>query len=78
MVINEQKFQIGDIVERINNEHAGMRIGDTDEIIKVEEDGGEIRITLKKFNGYDGKWKHDPMNLRLVKKKDVLSNLELW
>lgn len=59
------KFNVGDLVVRRNDSHAGMKIGDIDEIINIKGKDGSI-ISLKRYNGVDGSWNHDKDNLRLA------------
>lgn len=74
MVEEKQKFKVGDTVKRINGEHAGMTVGDTDEIISIDYNS----LCLKNFKGKNGKFSHSKENFVVIRKKDVLSNLELW
>jgi hypothetical protein len=73
-MVTEQEFKVGDTVKRINGEHAGMRIGDTDEIIFIDYNS----LWLKNFKGKSGEFSHSKENFVIIGKKDVLSNLELW
>jgi len=68
-MVTEQEFKVGDTVKRINGEHAGMTVGDTDEIISIDYNS----LWLKNF-----KFSHYKENFVIIGKKDVLSNLELW
>ena len=54
------KFKVGDTVERINGEHAGMFPGNRDTIIKIRAHYG---IYLRKYN-FDGD--HTPSNFKLI------------
>jgi len=58
-----EKFEVGDIVERVFNSHGGMHTGDTAIVLNINRDGAVLK-------GYrdDDKYYHDLANLKLIKK----------
>ena len=57
-------FEIGDIVERINHEHAGMKVGVQGIIIGVVDQN----FMIEGFRGPSNLFSHDRQNLKLIKR----------
>lgn len=64
-----EKFKIGDYVIRTSGEHAGMKIGNIG--LVVEKCLNPTSLVIQEYKGSDGKWAHNPINLRFVTKEEI-------
>lgn len=71
------KFEIGDIVQRIEGEHVRMRVGNIGTVIKIASHGG---LVLKEFhlrvqNGVTEEIIHDESCFTLISRVDDLDTV---
>lgn len=70
----KRNFKVGDTVKRIEGEHVGMKIGDTDVITKVNSN---ISLGLRKYGGANGFASHDIGKFILVN-SNILDSYEIY